>query len=59
MKKIKIIGYFLLALLALFIIQGIFFGIMMFSIVLKLMVIAGGIAGIVYLFTRKNENKFK
>ncbi len=56
MSKLKIIGIFLLALLGLFILQGIMFGAMMFFYVLKLIVVAAVIAFFIYLYF-KSKNK--
>lgn len=55
MNTLKFIGWFLAALLVLFIIKGIFFGIFMFTMALKYMVIAGLIAGVIYLFNRRGK----
>ena len=55
MKYLKIISIFLVILLALFIIQGIMFGAMMFFIVLKLIAIAAIVAGIVYLYFKNKK----
>lgn len=53
--KAKFILYLLVALLGVFIIQGIFFGIYMFIMVLKYIVIAGVIAGGFYLVSKKKH----
>jgi len=55
MKTLKLIGYFLAALLVLFIIKGMFFGIFLFTIVLKYILIAAVVAGVLYLFNRKGN----
>jgi hypothetical protein len=55
MKYIVFIGIFLAALLVMFIIKGIFIGIYFFTVVVKYMVIAGLIAGVVYLFNRRGK----
>jgi hypothetical protein len=51
----KIILYFLAALLVLFVIQGIFFGVYMFMVVVKYLIIAGMFAGVMYLITKKKK----
>lgn len=48
--------YFLAALLVLFILKGVFFGMFMFVVVLKYMAIAALFAGFIYLL---NRNKTK
>ena len=56
MKALKFIGIFLLALLIIFIIKGIFFGIFMFVWVLKAIGAAAIVAGIVYLYFKAKRN---
>ena len=56
MKALKFIGIFLLALLIIFIIKGIFFGIFMFIWVLKAIFAASVVAGIVYLYFKAKRN---
>jgi hypothetical protein len=57
MKIHKFIGYFLVILLALFIVKAISFAFVMFFWVLKAMFIAAIIAGVVYLIDNlKNKN---
>jgi hypothetical protein len=51
----KYVLYFLAALLVLFIIKGIFFGMFMFVVLLKYMAIAALFAGLIYLFNRKSK----
>lgn len=51
----KFILYLLAALLLMFIIQGVFFGIFMFVMVLKNLIIAGVIAGILYFLSRNKK----
>ena len=51
----KIVLYFLAALLVLFVIQGIFFGVYMFMIVVKYLIIAGLFAGVMYLFSKRKK----
>ena len=57
MKTVKLIGIFLAALLILFVIQGIFFGIFLFTSVLKYIATASVIAGILYLFNKKSNKE--
>lgn len=56
MSKTKIVLWFLGALLVLFAIKGLFFGIYAFTIVLKYLVYAALITGVVYLVTRNKNN---
>lgn len=53
--KAKFILYLLTALLAVFIIQGVFFGIFMFVMVLKYIIIASVIAGVYYIVSEKKK----
>ncbi len=53
--KAKFILYLLVALLAVFVIQGIFFGIFMFVMVLKYVIIASVIAGVFYIVSHKKK----
>lgn len=53
----KFLLYFLIALLSVFIIQGILFGIFLFVTVIKYMIIAGLIAGVVYLFSQNKKRE--
>ena len=55
MKALKFIGIFLLALLIIFIIKGIFFGIFMFVWVLKAIGTAAIVAGLVYLYFKAKK----
>jgi hypothetical protein len=55
----KYVLYFLAVLLVLFIIKGVFFGIYLFIVVLKYMVIAGLVAGVIYLFNRKTKKNIE
>jgi hypothetical protein len=57
MKSLKLIGIFLAVLLVLFILKGVFFGIFLFTIVLKYIVIAALVAGVIYLFNRKSDKE--
>lgn len=57
MGTFRIIMCFLAVLLALFIINGIFFAVIVFVKVLKLIVIAALITFVYYLFTREGEKK--
>lgn len=57
MKTLKLIGVFLAVLLVLFILKGIFFGIFLFTIVVKYIVIAAAVAGVIYLFNRKSNKE--
>ncbi len=56
MSKTKIVLWFLAALLVLFAIKGLFIGIYFFTVVLKYLVYAALITGVVYLVTRNNKN---
>jgi hypothetical protein len=53
--KTKFILYLLVALLGVFIIQGMFFGIFIFVTLLKYIVIASVIATIFYVFSRSKK----
>lgn len=53
MKKIKAILIFLAILLGLFMLVGMWYGILFFGFVLKLMVVAGIIGYGVYIFNKK------
>lgn len=55
MTKFKILLYFLAALMVLFILKGIFFGMFMFVVVLKYMVIAAAFAGVIYFLSKKTK----
>ncbi len=57
MSKTKIVLWFLLALLVLFAIKGLFFGVFLFTVVLKYLVYAALITGLVYLVTRDRYNR--
>ena len=57
MSKTKIVLWFLLALLVLFAIKGLFFGVFLFTVVLKYMVYAALITGVVYLVTKDRYNR--
>jgi uncharacterized membrane protein len=51
----KLLFYFLAALLVLFIIKGIFFGVWLFVVLLKYMVIAGVVAYLIYWIDKKRK----
>jgi hypothetical protein len=55
MSKLKILLYFLAALMVLFILKGIFFGMLMFVVVLKYMAIAAVFAGVIYFLSKKSK----
>jgi hypothetical protein len=53
--KGRFILYLLVALLAVFVVQGVFFGIFMFVMVLKYVIIASVIAGVFYIVSHKKK----
>ncbi len=55
MEKFRILVCFLVVLLALFIINGVFLAVIVFVKVLKLILIAGVIAFVYYLMTKKDK----
>ena len=57
MKNFRIVLWFLAILLALFIINGVFFAVIVFVKLLKLVVIAALITFICYLFTKEDKKK--
>lgn len=52
MSKLKIIGIFLAVLFGIFIINGIMLGAMMFFYVLKFIIYAAIIAGVIYFYSK-------
>jgi hypothetical protein len=59
MKNIKYLGYFLLALLAIFILYGIYYAIIAYLFVLKMIAIALIMVGIVAFFNKKIKKKME